>query len=129
LTLDAAAGIGRLDPLPAPACTAPEARMEFAYASPAVRTRHGIPEAQEDSIGVFVATGIPGAQVVADARARTVAVELLQPVRELTILLVPEDPAEAVRVERAGEQARLAFADLPPGRYLLAAYLGPGEGA
>jgi hypothetical protein len=129
VTLDAAHGIGRILFEPAHACLRPQAAMQFRHAPAALRSTLGLGEGHEESVGIFIASAIPGARVIADARHQTLLVEFWEPLPPPLVMLVPEDPAAPPRVgevARMDDTARVIFDELPPGRYLLSIY-SPGE--
>src|SRR5262249_5847755 len=93
VTLDAARELGRVEP--AGACVAEGVNLEFGYGSAAERHERGIADRDEQAIAVFMTAEIPGARVVVDARAHTLAVEFLPGVAPPLVVLVPEDPDQA----------------------------------
>jgi hypothetical protein len=108
------------------ACMAPDARMEFSYSSAGERQSRGLAAEDQQSMGVFLTTNIPGAQVVADQRRRTVTVDFLNAEPKLIVVLVPEDPGQAAQIAetaRTGHSAKAVFEEVGDGAYLLA--VGP----
>lgn len=129
VTLDAARRIGRIRFEPAQACLRPQAAMQFRHAPAATRSKLGLGESHEESVGIFLSSAIPGARTIADARQNTLLVEFWEPLPEPLVMLIPQHPAAAPRVgevSRTEDTARVVFNDLPPGRYLLSIYF-PGE--
>jgi len=120
VTLEAAAGVGRLVAESAAGCLPPDASQTFAYGAGAVKGSGGETLAPE-SAGYLMASNVPGARVVADAPARRVVMELLKPEPTLTVLLIPEDPSQPVRTATPDETGRVVFEDVADGRFLLSA--------
>ena len=49
--------------------------MQFSYAPAALRTKLGVAEKEEESVGLFISSTIPGARVIADAERQTLTIE------------------------------------------------------
>ncbi len=110
---------------PAQACLRPEAGFQFTHAPAGVRTKLGLSEEQEESVGIFISSTIPGARVLADVHQRTVTLECWEPLPPPLVLLIPEDPALPPRLAEAtvtDETAQVRFDNIPAGRYLLSIY-------
>jgi hypothetical protein len=130
VALDAAKQVGRVLAEPAQACLRPDAGVQFTYAPAALRSKLGVAESEEESVGLFISSTIPGARVIADAHHRILTVEFWEPLPALLVVLVPEDQALAARVAgvvKADDTARIVFDNLPAGRYLLSIYVQPEE--
>lgn len=125
VTLDAVQQVGRVLPEPAQACLRPDATLQFTHAPAAMRSRLGFGESQEESIGIFITSTIPGGRVIADARQHTLAVEFWEKLSAPLVMIVPEDPALASRiaeVSTVGGTTQARFESLQSGRYLLSIY-------
>jgi len=125
VTLDAAEQIGRVRSEPAQACLRSDAAMQFSYAPTALRSKLGVAENEEESVGLFISSTIPGARVIADVNNRSLTVEFWEPITAPLVVLVPEDQALATRVAevvKADDTARAVFDNLQTGRYLLSIY-------
>jgi len=125
VTLDAVQQVGRVLVEPARACLRAGAALQFSYAPAGVRTKLGLAEAQEESVGIFITSTIPGARVIADARQRRVTIEFWEPLSAPWVVLVSEDSSAVPRMAELSSvdnTAQVRFDDVPPGRYLLCCY-------
>jgi hypothetical protein len=122
--------MGRILAKPAQACVDPGAGLDFSYSSAAERSRQGLVEEDQQSMGVFVSSDIPGARIVVDASTRSVTVEFLSGVSVPIVVLVPEQVGQPVQVSeavRTDQVSRAVFRDLPDGGYLLSVYVPEEE--
>ncbi len=83
VTLDAVHQVGRVLADPAQACLRPEAGFQFTHAPAGVRTKLGLSEEQEESVGIFISSTMPEARVLADVHQRTVTLECWEPLPPL----------------------------------------------
>jgi hypothetical protein len=130
VTLDVAEQVGHVLAEPAQACLRPDAAMQFTYAPVALRAKLGVAESEEQGVGLFISSTIPGARVIADAHHRTLTIEFWETLPAPFLVLVPEDQDLATRVAevvKADDTARAVFDNLPTGRYLLSIYVQPEE--
>lgn len=122
--------VGRIRWEPAQACVRSDAVFQFAYAQAALRSKLGLGEGQDESAGIFIASAIPGARVIANAQQQTVTVEFWEPLPSPLVILVPEDSTLTPYIAQAtvvDGTARVRFEAVQPGRYLLSVYVA-GEG-
>jgi hypothetical protein len=130
VTLDAVHHVGRVLAAPAQACMLPDVRLEFSYAPAAFRSQRGLAGENEESVGVFLTSEIPGARVFVDAVGRRVTVEFWDIPAAPLVALVPEDETQPVRVaETVRDQGmrRAVFEDVRDGRFLLSVYVQKTE--
>lgn len=125
VSLDAIAQVGQVMFEPARACLRPGSDLQFAHASVGVRSSLGMSEDQQESVGIFISSTIPGARVMVEASQQKLTVEFWEPVSPPLVMLVPEDSSLNARVAQATATdgtARAVFEDLQPGRSLLSIY-------